>query len=155
MTGKIQKDGYHIVDFPRIREIVVDVMVPAQNKHMIHVLFEADVTNVRKYLKKKKTEGAAVPSLTAFIVKCAADDALPVSHIRIYVQGEPLAGNAARVDFYANGSYFGWAAPILAPGGGGVGLGSPLICLNPNAGQACHLLAGDPKLGQGCHPLLG
>ncbi len=53
MTGKIQKDGYHIVDFPRIREIVVDVMVPAQNKHMIHVLFEADVTDVRKYLKKK------------------------------------------------------------------------------------------------------
>lgn len=54
MTGKIQKDGYHIVDFPRIREIVVDVMVPAQNKHMIHVLFEADVTDVRKHLKKKR-----------------------------------------------------------------------------------------------------
>ena len=68
---------------------------------------------------------------------------------------EPVAGNAARVNFYSNGGYLGWAAPILAPGGGGVGLGSPLICLNPNAGQACHLHAGDPKLGQGCFPLLG
>jgi len=76
MTGKKQKDGYHIVDFPRIREIVVDVMVPAQNKHMIHVLFEADVTDVRKYLKKNKSEGAAVPSLTSFIIKCVADAAM-------------------------------------------------------------------------------
>jgi pyruvate/2-oxoglutarate dehydrogenase complex dihydrolipoamide acyltransferase (E2) component len=76
MPGKIQKDGYHIVDFPRVREIVVDVMVPAQNKHMIHVLFEADVTDVRKYLTKKKSEGAAAPSLTSFIIKCVADAAM-------------------------------------------------------------------------------
>ena len=76
MTGKIQKDGYHIVDFPRVREIVVDVMVPAESKHMIHVLFEADVTGVREYRKKKKSEGAAVPSLTAFIIKCVADAAM-------------------------------------------------------------------------------
>ena len=76
MTGKIQKDGYHIVDFPRVREIVIDVMVPAQKKHMIHVLFEADVTDVRKYLKENKIEGAAVPSLTAFIIKCVADAAM-------------------------------------------------------------------------------
>jgi pyruvate/2-oxoglutarate dehydrogenase complex dihydrolipoamide acyltransferase (E2) component len=76
MTGKIQKDGYQIVDFPRVREIVVDVMIPAENKHMIHGLFEADVTDVRKYLKGKKSEGAAVPSLTAFIIKCVADAAM-------------------------------------------------------------------------------
>jgi pyruvate/2-oxoglutarate dehydrogenase complex dihydrolipoamide acyltransferase (E2) component len=76
MTGIIQKDGFQVVDFPRVREIVVDVMVPAQNKHMIHVLFEADVTDVRKYREKKKTEEAAVPSLTAFIIKCVADAAM-------------------------------------------------------------------------------
>jgi pyruvate/2-oxoglutarate dehydrogenase complex dihydrolipoamide acyltransferase (E2) component len=76
MNSKSQKDGYNIIDFPRVREIVVDVMVPAQNKHMIHVLFEADVTDVRKYLKGKKSEGAAVPSLTSFIIKCVADAAM-------------------------------------------------------------------------------
>jgi pyruvate/2-oxoglutarate dehydrogenase complex dihydrolipoamide acyltransferase (E2) component len=76
MTGKIQKDGYHIVDFPRTREFVIDVMIPAERKHMIHVLFEADVTEVRKYREKKRTEGAAVPSLTAFIIKCVADAAM-------------------------------------------------------------------------------
>jgi pyruvate/2-oxoglutarate dehydrogenase complex dihydrolipoamide acyltransferase (E2) component len=76
MNGKPQKDGYQVVDFPRVREIVIDVMVPAEKKHMIHVLFEADVTDVRKYREKKKIEGIAVPSLTAFIIKCAADAAM-------------------------------------------------------------------------------
>jgi len=71
-----QKVGYQIVDFPRVREIVVDVMVPAERKHMIHVLFEADVTEVRKYREKKKVEGAVAPSITAFIIKCVADAAM-------------------------------------------------------------------------------
>jgi pyruvate/2-oxoglutarate dehydrogenase complex dihydrolipoamide acyltransferase (E2) component len=76
MNGASQKDGYQIVEFPRVREVVVDVMVPAEKKHMIHALFEADVTDVRKYLKKKKSEGESVPSLTAFIIKCVADAAM-------------------------------------------------------------------------------
>jgi hypothetical protein len=50
MNGKTQKDGYHIVDFPRVREFVVDVMVPAEKKHMIHVLFEARKKRVRENL---------------------------------------------------------------------------------------------------------
>jgi pyruvate/2-oxoglutarate dehydrogenase complex dihydrolipoamide acyltransferase (E2) component len=76
MNGKTQKDGYHVVDFPRVREFVIDVMIPVEKKHMIHVLFEADVTDVRKYLKKKKSEGESAPSLTSFIIKCAADTAM-------------------------------------------------------------------------------
>lgn len=76
MTGVRQKDGYQIVDFPRVRELVIDVMVPAERKHMIHVLFEADVTDVRKYREGKKIEGATAPSLTAFIIKCVADAAM-------------------------------------------------------------------------------
>jgi pyruvate/2-oxoglutarate dehydrogenase complex dihydrolipoamide acyltransferase (E2) component len=76
MTGKKQKDGYQVVDFPRVREIVIDVMVPAESKHMIHVLFEADVTDVRKHREQKKIEGAAAPSITAFIIKCVADAAM-------------------------------------------------------------------------------
>ena len=76
MTEKIRKDGYQIVDFPRVREFVIDVMVPAERKHMIHILFEADVTDVRKYREKKKIEGGAAPSITAFIIKCVADAAM-------------------------------------------------------------------------------
>jgi len=73
---KKQKVGYQIVDFPRVREFVVDVMVPVERKHMIHVLFEADVTDVRKYRRKKKAEKAPAPSITAFIIKCVADVAM-------------------------------------------------------------------------------
>ncbi len=76
MTGTKQKDGYQVVEFPRVREIVIDVMVPAESKHMIHVLFEADVTDVRKYRERKKAEGASAPSITAFIIKCVADAAM-------------------------------------------------------------------------------
>ncbi len=76
MNGATQKDGYQIVELPRVREFVIDVMVPAEKKHMIHALFEADVTDIRKYLKKKKSEGESVPSLTAFIIKCVADAAM-------------------------------------------------------------------------------
>ena len=76
MTEKIHKNGYQIVDFPRVREFVVDVMVPAERKHMIHILFEADVTDLLKYREKKKNEGAAAPSMTAFIIKCVADAAM-------------------------------------------------------------------------------
>ncbi|HSF83082.1 MAG TPA: 2-oxo acid dehydrogenase subunit E2 [Anaerolineales bacterium] len=76
MKVKTQKDGYHIVDFPRVREFVVDVMIPAEKKHMIHILFEADVTDVRKYLKKIKSVGESAPSLTSFIIKCVADAAM-------------------------------------------------------------------------------
>jgi hypothetical protein len=54
MNGKTRKDGYQVVDFPRVREFVIDVMIPVEKKHMIHVLFEADVTDVRKYREKKR-----------------------------------------------------------------------------------------------------
>jgi len=76
MTGVIQKDGYQVIDFPRVRDLVIDVMIPAESKHMIHILFEADVTDVRKYREEKKIEGGEVPSLTAFIIKCVADAAM-------------------------------------------------------------------------------
>jgi len=74
-----QKVGYQIINFPRVREFVVDVMLPAEKKHMIHVLFEADVTDVRNYRRKKKAEKAPAPSITAFIIKCVADVAMDVA----------------------------------------------------------------------------
>ena len=58
MSSKTQDNGYEIVPFARIREAIIDVMVPAQKKHNIHVLFEADVTDVRAHLRKIKAETA-------------------------------------------------------------------------------------------------
>ena len=67
--------GFHIERFSRAREVVIDVMIPARKKHMIHVPFEADVTEVRQLLKRRQAETRNAPSLTAFLIKCAADAA--------------------------------------------------------------------------------
>jgi pyruvate/2-oxoglutarate dehydrogenase complex dihydrolipoamide acyltransferase (E2) component len=68
--------GYEVVPFARIREVVIDVMIPAQNKHTISILFEADVTDVRRRLKQARTEGGAGLSLTAYIIGCTAEAAM-------------------------------------------------------------------------------
>jgi pyruvate/2-oxoglutarate dehydrogenase complex dihydrolipoamide acyltransferase (E2) component len=64
--------GYTIEPFDRVRELVIDVMLPAQKKHNIHILFEADVTDVRKHLRRQKAEMGESISLTAFLIKCTA-----------------------------------------------------------------------------------
>ena len=72
MGSNNQGPGYKIEPFDRIRELVIDVMIPAQKKHNIHILFEADVTDVRKHLRKQKAETGESISLTAFLIKCTA-----------------------------------------------------------------------------------
>jgi pyruvate/2-oxoglutarate dehydrogenase complex dihydrolipoamide acyltransferase (E2) component len=73
MGSNNQGDGYSIEPFDRMRELVIDVMVPAQKKHNIHILFEADVTDVRKYLRRQKAETGKSISFTAYLIKCTAD----------------------------------------------------------------------------------
>lgn len=72
MESNNQDPGYRIEPFDRVRELVIDVMVPAQKKHNIHILFEADIADVRKYLRKQKAETGESISLTAFLIKCTA-----------------------------------------------------------------------------------
>jgi len=67
-----QGPGYTIEPFDRLRELVIDVIVPAQKKHNIHILFEADITDVREHLRKQKAETGESMSLTAFLIKCTA-----------------------------------------------------------------------------------
>jgi pyruvate/2-oxoglutarate dehydrogenase complex dihydrolipoamide acyltransferase (E2) component len=72
MGSNNQGNGYSIESFDRIRELVIDVMVPAQKKHNIHILFEADVTDVRRHLRKQKAETGKSISFTAYLIKCTA-----------------------------------------------------------------------------------
>ena len=67
--------------------MIIDVMVPAKKKHMIHILFEADVTEVLRYRKKKKEEGDKAPTITAFVIKCVADAAMTNKRIAAYRLG--------------------------------------------------------------------
>ena len=50
MEGSSKGPGYTFEPFDQVRELVIDVMIPAHKKHNIHVSFEADVTDLRKYL---------------------------------------------------------------------------------------------------------
>lgn len=76
MGSNNQSPGYTIEPFERVRELVIDVMVPARKKHNIHILFEADITDVRKHLRKQKAETGKSISLTAFLIKCSATAAM-------------------------------------------------------------------------------
>ncbi|UCG22708.1 MAG: 2-oxo acid dehydrogenase subunit E2 [Chloroflexota bacterium] len=73
MGNNNQSPGYTIEPFSRVRELVIDVMLPARKKHNIHILFEADITDVRNYLRKQKAETGKSISLTAYLIKCSAD----------------------------------------------------------------------------------
>ena len=73
MGNNNQGPGYTIEPFHRVREAVIDVMIPVRKKHNIHILFEADITDVRRHLQKQKAETGESISLTAFLIKCAAD----------------------------------------------------------------------------------
>jgi len=76
MGSNNQGPGYTIAPFDRMRELVIDVMLPAEKKHNIHILFEADVTDVRKQLRKQKAQTGKPASLTAFLIKCSATAAM-------------------------------------------------------------------------------
>jgi pyruvate/2-oxoglutarate dehydrogenase complex dihydrolipoamide acyltransferase (E2) component len=73
--------GYTIEPFHRVREAVIDVMIPAQKKHNIHILFEADITDVRSHLRKQKVETGESISLTALLIKCTATAAMTNKHL--------------------------------------------------------------------------
>ena len=72
MGSNDQGPGYTIEPFDRVRELVIDVMLPARKKHNIHILFEDDIIDVRKHLRKQKAETGESISLTAFLIKCTA-----------------------------------------------------------------------------------
>ena len=77
MGGSDQVPSYTIEPFDRVRELVIDVMLPARKKHNIHILFEADITGVRK----QKAETGETISLTAFLIKCTATATMTNKHL--------------------------------------------------------------------------
>lgn len=69
---KKRQHDYKIIPFPRLRREVSIAIGLAQQKHMIHVLAEVDVTRPRQYLREHKAKTGESLSFTAFIVACLA-----------------------------------------------------------------------------------
>ncbi len=64
--------GYEILPFSRERGIVVDAGRLGSRRHVIHALFEFDVTIARQFMREHKAKTGESLSFTAFIVMCLA-----------------------------------------------------------------------------------
>lgn len=65
-----QSDRFEAVAFSGARDIVVDAGRLAARRHVIHGLFEVDVTTVRQRIREHKRETGEALSFTAFLVAC-------------------------------------------------------------------------------------
>ncbi len=56
MRGKKKKyiDNYEVIDFPKERKMVIDIMEQGIKKHYVKGLVEFDVTNGRELIKEFK-----------------------------------------------------------------------------------------------------
>jgi pyruvate/2-oxoglutarate dehydrogenase complex dihydrolipoamide acyltransferase (E2) component len=68
----ITAGGYEIFPFPRERGLVVDSGRLGTRRHIIHALFEMDVTLARQFMREHKARTGESLSFTAYIVMCLA-----------------------------------------------------------------------------------
>jgi pyruvate/2-oxoglutarate dehydrogenase complex dihydrolipoamide acyltransferase (E2) component len=61
---------HEIVPFPRMRNLVIDVLRVAHRKHMIHGLLEVDVTKARQHIREQEANTGEQLSFTAFVATC-------------------------------------------------------------------------------------
>ena len=61
---------YKIVPFPRMRNLVIDLLRAAHPRHMIHGLIEVDVTRSRQYIREQEASTGEQLSFTAFVATC-------------------------------------------------------------------------------------
>ena len=69
MTRK-RHTGYEVIPFPRVRRLAIDLGRLARKRHMIHALFEVDVTKARQYLGEHEARTGEALSFTAFLAAC-------------------------------------------------------------------------------------
>ena len=58
--------------FSKARRNIAVLLDEAKKKHVIHAVFEVDVTKARKIISKEKSQGRDI-SFTAWIIKCMAE----------------------------------------------------------------------------------
>ena len=68
MTKK--NPNYQIIPFPKIRRLMVDGGRMGRQKHIVHGLFEMDVTRARQAIHEHKARTGESLSFTAFVMAC-------------------------------------------------------------------------------------
>lgn len=63
---------HRVIRFPKFRNLIVDVVREGSRKHMIHALFDVDVTDFLRWKAETRRKGEKTCSLTTFISCCFA-----------------------------------------------------------------------------------
>ena len=64
------KTGYEVLPFPKIRRLMEDGGRLGREKHLIHGLYEMDVTEARRAIREYRARSGEELSFTAFVVYC-------------------------------------------------------------------------------------
>jgi hypothetical protein len=83
--------GYEVLPFPKIRRLMEDGGRLGREKHLVHGLFEMDVTEARQAIRKYRARTGESLSFMAFVVACvgqAVEQHKPVQACRAW--GEKL-----------------------------------------------------------------
>jgi pyruvate/2-oxoglutarate dehydrogenase complex dihydrolipoamide acyltransferase (E2) component len=64
--------SHTILGYGAARSFVLDTMAEGKRKHIIYMLFEADITEVRNLLRTIKERRGQSPSLSAYVLRCFA-----------------------------------------------------------------------------------
>jgi pyruvate/2-oxoglutarate dehydrogenase complex dihydrolipoamide acyltransferase (E2) component len=65
-----QVRGYQVTPFPRIRRLMADGGRLGREKHLVHGLFEMDVTQARRLIREERARTGEGLSFTAFVMAC-------------------------------------------------------------------------------------
>ena len=84
---KKEYDGYTVVPFARVRELIVDILELGHRKHMIHGMVEVDVTAARQYIREYEAETGGDLSFTAFILACLGKAVARNKYMHAYRSG--------------------------------------------------------------------
>jgi len=80
----MNKPAYSVEPFPPFRQLVMDGMVLASRKHLIHGLVEVDITKPRQCIREIKARTGESLSFTGFIVYCCAKAVDEDKHVQAY-----------------------------------------------------------------------
>jgi len=64
------REGYEVVPFHQIRQLIVDAGRVAHRKHNIACLVEVNVTKARRQIRERRKKTGTALSFTAFLIAC-------------------------------------------------------------------------------------
>ncbi len=77
-------DSYRVLPFPVGREVIIDAGYLSARRHLVHGLFELDVTGARECIHRHRDQTGEALSFTAFLTVCLARAVVDHPHLNAY-----------------------------------------------------------------------